>query len=335
MNVIGQTTLDYWNRAKTKNNSSGWISRNCPCCVNRGQNPDKRGRGGIKIVDGENLVFNCFNCLYTASYYIGKPLYPKFLKLLEWMGLDERTISQLKLENLRLISDSVSLPTNIIQKRELKSIELPQPIELLDNQSKYSKHIDFLNRRGFTPNDFSFLISDNIIYRNRVMLPFILENTIIGYSARSIINDEKMRYIMKMNVPFVFGLDFVKPEYEWVILSEGLFDALSVKGLAVMHNEINEDQINLINDLQKRIIVVPDLDKAGLSKSNNSLINTALDNSWDVAFPEWDCKDINEAYIEYGPLFVIKHILDMTTSNQTTIKVKHKMFMNKIKDKNE
>ena len=309
-----------------------WESRNAVCCHFRGENPDKKGRGGIKIVDGENLVYHCFNCGYTASYYIGKPLYPKFIKLLEWLGLDERLISQLKLENLKLINNPL-LETNNqpVKKTFLKSIDLPQPIELLENQPKYSKHIDFLNRRGFTPNDYSFLISDNIIYRNRVMIPFILENTMIGYSARSIVNDEKTRYIMKMNNPFVFGLDFVKPKYEWIILSEGLFDALSIKGLAVMHNEINEEQINLINDLQKRIIVVPDLDKAGLSKSNSSLINTALDNNWDVSFPEWKYKDINEAFVDYGPLFVIKHILDVTTNSQTMIKVKQKMFLNKIK----
>jgi 5S rRNA maturation endonuclease (ribonuclease M5) len=140
---------------------------------------------------------------------------------------------------------------------------------------------------------------------------------------------------MKMTIPFVFGLEFVKPEYEWVILSEGLFDALSVKGLAIMHNEINEDQVNLINDLQKRIIVVPDLDKSGLSNSNNSLINTALDNNWDVAIPEWDCKDNNEAYVKYGPLFVIKHILDKASNNHISIKLKQKMFLNGLKDKND
>jgi len=332
MNLITQTALDYWNRAKTKKASSGWISRNAPCCVNRGHNPDKRGRGGL-ILNGEEVSINCFNCSWKTSYTPGKPLYPKFIKTLEWIGVDDRTISSLKLESLRITE-----PENITApkiKRELKSVDLPESSMLCDNQDKYPKHVEFLKKRGFIPDDFPFLISNSVVYRNRVIIPFISQDTIIGYSARSIIDNEPMRYIMKMTVPFVFGLDFVKPEYEWVILTEGLFDALSVKGLAVMHNEINEEQVNLINDLRKRIIVVPHLDKAGLVNSDNSLINVALDNDWDVSYPEWNCKDINEAYIKYGPLFVVKHILNMATTNYTTIKLKQKMLNNELKSKDE
>jgi hypothetical protein len=332
MNLITQTTLDRWRNTRTKISPSGWEYRNAICCHHRGHNQDKKGRGGIKL-DGENISYHCFNCNFKTSYSVGKPLYPKFIKLLEWLGIDSKTIFQLKLESLRIAE-----PENIIApiiKRELKSVDLPESVILCDNQDKYPKHVDFLKKRGFIPEDFPFLISDSVVYRNRVIIPFIMQDTIIGYSARSIVDNESIRYIMKMTVPFVFGLDFVKPQYEWVILTEGLFDALSVKGLAVMHNEINEDQINLVNDLQKRIIVVPHLDKAGLVDSNNSLINVALDNNWEVSYPEWNCKDINEAYVKYGSLFVIKHILDMSTNNYTTIKLKQKMFNNELKGRDE
>ena len=32
-----------------KHTPSGWISGNCPMCSQRGHNPDKRGRGGIRL----------------------------------------------------------------------------------------------------------------------------------------------------------------------------------------------------------------------------------------------------------------------------------------------
>jgi hypothetical protein len=141
---------------------------------------------------------------------------------------------------------------------------------------------------------------------------------------------------MKQTTDFVFGLDFVKPKYEWVILSEGLFDALSVNGLAVMHNEINDAQTNLIHDLHTRIIVVPDLDITGLSNTKTSLIETAIDNDWAVSFPEWDFKDINKAYVKYGRLFVIKHILNNATNSPTKIKVTQKLMLNRLRaGKNE
>ena len=117
------------------------------------------------------------------------------------------------------------------------------------------------------------------------------------------------------------------------MIVERLFDALSVRGLAVMHNEISDAQTELICDLQKNIIVVPDLDSAGLTTHKNSLIQSALDNNWSVAFPTWNVKDVNEAYVNYGPLFTIKHILDSATSNSTKIKVMQKMWLNELKAK--
>ena len=279
-------------------------------------------------MDGEVVAFHCFNCGFTCTYYPGGPLYPKFLKFLDWMGVDATTISQLKLEALKVS------PTNEesnVQPRKIESIELPDCRMLIDDPKRYSRHVDYLASRGITIDDFPFLVSDDILYRTRVILPFILQDTIIGYSARSIVPSDKNRFIMRQTTDFVFGLDFLKPKHEWVILSEGLFDALSVKGLATMHNEISEAQVNLIHDLHRRIIVVPDYDMAGMSKAKNSLIETALDNNWDVAFPEWDHKDINSAYVEYGRLFVMRHLLNVSTTNSMTIKLKQKMMMGKLR----
>lgn len=327
MNTIQQTVLNYWHNAKVKTSPNGWSCRNAVCCEHRGQTPDKRGRGGLKI-DGDTIVFHCFNCSYSCSYTSGKPLYPKFIKFLSWLGVDETTISQLKLASLKITETE-----NIVSKtsNSIKSIDLPNSSLLYENPKAYDKHVSYLESRGLSYNDFPFLVSDEIGYRNRIILPFILRDTMIGYSARSIIPTDKNRFIMKQTTDFVFGLDFVKPKYEWVILSEGLFDALSVKGLAVMHNEINENQTNLIHDLHTRIIVVPDLDETGLSNNKTSLIQTAIDNDWDVSFPEWDFKDINKAYVKYGQLFVIKHILNNATKNSTKIKVNQKLMLNRLR----
>ena len=331
MNLISSTILDHWKRSKTKMSPSGWLSRNAPCCHHRGQNQDKRGRGGLKIGGDGALSINCFNCGFTASFTPGKPLYPKLIKIMDWLGIDERTINQLKLESLR-VSSELGISEIVKTRRDVKEIEDMPACQLLQtNIDTHLTHVEFLKTRGFTPDDFSFLVSDQIAYRSRIILPFILHDTLIGFSARSIIPQERMRYIMRTTTDFVFGLDFVQEEHEWVIVTEGLFDALSVKGLAVMHNEISDVQAEMICDLQKKIIVVPHLDYAGLEARDNSLINTALDYGWHVSIPEWDAKDINEAYVKYGPLFVVKHLLDASTDNNVTIRLKQRMLNNQIK----
>lgn len=331
MNLISQTVLDKWRSSRrTKKMPNGWISGNAACCHHRGQNQDKRGRGGI-ITTGEGISYSCFNCGFTASFTPGKPLYPKLVKIMEWLGIDERTINQLKLESLRLSTDS-GISDVIKTRRDVKAIEDMPACELLEtDDNKHSSHIEFLKTRGFTPDDFSFLVCDQIAYRSRIILPFVLHDTLIGFSARSIVPQEKMRYIMRTTTDYVFGLDFVEDDHEWVIVTEGLFDALSIKGLAVMHNEINDAQAEMICDLQKKIIVVPDLDRAGLNKpkldkngnikSDNGLISAAIDNNWFVSIPEWPVKDINAAYVKYGPLFCVTHILKNMTDNSTLIRV--------------
>ena len=279
-------------------------------------------------------TLRCFNCGYKCSYTAGRPLYPKFMKMLEWLGASEATRAQLKLESLKITASDN--PTNEVHShRTLKEVELPTCTLLANSVMEHPAHVGYLAQRGFTPEDFPFLVSPEVLYRNRIIMPFIMQNTIVGYSARIISGNDKMRFLMKTTTDVVFGLDSVKPEDEWIILSEGLFDALSVGGLAVMHNEINAAQAELINRLEKRIIVVPQLDSAGLRNSEHSLIQTALTNGWNVAFPEWDCKDLNQAYVKYGRLFVIKHILNHATTNEMTIKLKQKMLSNRVKNKVE
>ena len=331
MSII-EFTLDKWRIGRRiKKSPSGFESGNAVCCIHRNQSLDKRGRGGM-IVSGNTLSYSCFNCSYKCSYTIGRPLYPKFINLLRWMDVDEKIINQLKLEALRESSQTTSFPTHSNQPKNIKAIELPKNCTILEDDKTNQAHVDFLKTRGFTPEDFSFLVSSDLVYRSRIILPFIMHDTIIGYSARSIISSEKIRYIMKTTTNFIFGMEWVKPEHNIVFVMEGLFDAMSIGGLAVMHNEISDAQIEMLCDLQKKIIIVPDLDKTGLLPTKNGLIQIALDNGWGVSFPEWEkIKDVNDAYVKYGPLFTMKHLIDMTTTDPLTIRLKQKLLLQRFK----
>ena len=80
---------------------------------------------------------------------------------------------------------------------------------------------------------------------------------------------------------------------------------------------MNIEQGNIIDSLNKRVILLPDRDKAGVK-----LTEAAIERGWHVSFPEWeDCKDAGDAQIKYGRLFTVKSILDSAITNPTKIRV--------------
>jgi DNA primase len=84
---------------------------------------------------------------------------------------------------------------------------------------------------------------------------------------------------------------------------------------------VSDQQAELIDRLQREVVVVPDADRAG-----SKLVNRAIELGWTVSFPVWQetCKDINEAVLRYGKLFVVKAILEARETNKLKIELKKK-----------
>ena len=110
---------------------------------------------------------------------------------------------------------------------------------------------------------------------------------------------------------------------KFVIVTEGPFDAIAVSGVSILGSEINDIQRELINGLNRQVIVVPDRDAPG-----EKLVNQAIEFGWSVAFPEWDktISDVAEAVLKYGRLFTIQSILSSTESSKLKIDLKRKMY---------
>jgi DNA primase len=103
---------------------------------------------------------------------------------------------------------------------------------------------------------------------------------------------------------------------QFVIVVEGPFDAISVGGVAVLRNEVNEQQAMLINALQRNVVVVPDRDQSG-----EQLVTDAVKYGWSVAFPEWpnaDVKDVADAVKRYGKIYTMQKIVN---SQATGLKI--------------
>jgi hypothetical protein len=307
---------------RIKTSPSGWISFNAPCCHHRGHSRDTRKRAGVMFSEG--VVYNCFNCKYTASWQPGRTLTEKFKNLCRWLGASDDQIKEMVFEALKTESLDYE-PEHFVEKVKFTEKELPEgamSIEewvnsayLPDISADIGPVIDYVYSRGFDALSKNFFWSPAPGYIDRVLLPYYYEGKIVGNTARKITNG-KPKYLSDQHPFFVYNIDAQDPLSKYVFVVEGQFDALAVGGVALLTNEISQQQAHIINSLGKEIIVIPDQDKAGLM-----LIKQAIDYDWTVAFPTWDTdvKDVAEAVQRYGKLFVIVDAIK--TAQQGEIKI--------------
>jgi hypothetical protein len=66
--------------------------------------------------------------------------------------------------------------------------------------------------------------------------------------------------------------------------------------------------------------------------NTSKLVDAAIKYGWSVAFPVWqedsDCKDISDAVVKYGKLFVLKTIIDSKESSKLKIELLKKRLYN-------
>lgn len=332
---IQQSTLQLL-PARKKTGQNGWTSFNAPCCVHNGETADTRGRGGIKTNAGA-ISYHCFNCGYTASFIPGRHLSFKFRKLLAWLGADDLTIRRLVIDAVRL-KDLVA-PEEIREPEQdisYEARELPaESRDIVELANFYSigdynnvppellAAIEYVHRRAIDTNKYKFYWTPEEAYNlhRRIIIPFYYKGTAIGYTSRAIVDGIKPKYWSSHPADTVFNIDNQQPNWKFVIVCEGPFDAMSVDGVAVSGAEISDQQAEVIDRLQREVIYVPDSDRAG-----RKTVDRAIELGWTVSFPVWleTCKDINEAVVKYGKLFVIKTILDARETSRLKIELKKK-----------
>lgn len=313
---------------KKKHTQSGWYSFNAVCCTHVGHRQDKRGRGGIKM-DGTNWSYHCFNCNFKCGFQLGKAISKNTRKLLSWMGIDDQQIQRWNLESLQ----KKDLIEYVKVKKEkfkagFKEHSLPEG-QLIDvNNTEHKMYVDYLLSRKINPNDYPFLITPNDEGRmsTRIVIPYTFNNKIVGNTSR-FLDNRTPKYLNEQQPGYVFGYDFQKKDYEVCILVEGIFDALSINGCALMHNDISEDQAMLLSNLNRHIIFVPDRDETGLK-----VCDRALELGYSVSIPLWedDVKDVNDAVVKYGKLPTLLSILQSATKSKVKIEMQRRKIEHRI-----
>jgi len=309
---------------KKKLTGSGWNSFNAPCCGHLGHKPDKRMRGGVKFDGQTNWVMHCFNCGFTCNFALGKTIPPKTRQLISWCGIDQTQIQRWNLESLQHkdlldFSSSTILPRTKITFND----HILPDAELLDaNNPDHRVFADYLLRRNIQPDEYPFLVTPNDRFRNanRIIIPYTYKNKIVGNTSR-FLDDRTPKYLNDQQPGYVFGYDFQKPDWSVCILVEGIFDALSINACALMHDDIGPEQAQLLSQLNRPIILVPDRDTSGLK-----VIDRALELGYSVSLPNWDedVKDVNDAIIRYGKLPTLLSILQSATMSKIKIEIQRK-----------
>jgi hypothetical protein len=240
------------------------------------------------------------------------------------MNVPMEEIERINLESLKhkSIEGLLGDRQEVIQKLQSIDFEdrdLPAETQELNEFAK-----EYLQKRC-VPLDYPFLYKT--MPRRGIVIPFTHNDQVVGHTTR-FMDDRTPKYIQDIQSGYVFGTDLQHNDWQTAIVVEGVFDALSINGLAVLHAEINDAQVRLIRSLGKEVVVVPDQDEAGMK-----LVDRAVELGWAVSMPEWPegIKDVNDAVIRLGKLGCLLTIMQAKETSKIKIELRKKQLVKRLR----
>jgi hypothetical protein len=325
----------------------GWHKRHCMLCHTQGHGKDTRNRFGIQF-NVRNIVVNCFNCGFSSGYEEGKDLSKSFKFFLKQLHVNEKFIEQIEFEIFKQRNkiDSIRVgaePTPEDTERKFKSLfqqwkpmDLPQDsltigewIEFGLSDLEFLKTVEYLkSRKLFNLDTYYWTPITEFNLNQRFIIPYYYRDKIVGFTSRlnyDTSNKVIPKYYQQCPQDFVYNLDNQQGwSRKYVIVNEGVIDARIVDGVGIL-GELGQTKIDIINRLQKEIIVCPDRDKKGWD-----LVKAAIDNDWSVSFPKWKqyIKDAAQAAELYGRLLTTHSIISSAVSGKEKIELHWKIAQN-------
>jgi len=324
MSIVVDTVLTVL-PGKRKTTPSGWTSFNAPCCHHNGHAADNRGRGGV-IQNDNGISYHCFNCGFKCSWQPGRPFSHKMRKLLQWLGTPDDIINKVALDVMRE-NEGVEVQERVAELPTFETVPLPDDAIKITDITDFNKYsiavLEYMAARNLNTDDTDYYWSPSLGYRDRLIIPFYYESRIVGWTARSVLPDKKPKYLTEVQPGFVYGLDEQNYNKVFCIICEGQLDAIHVDGCALGGSEISDQQVMLLNRLQKEVIVVPDRDKAG-----SKLVERAIELGWSVSLPDWDSDviDIGDCVSKYGRLYTLYSIANNAESSPLKIRLRAKKW---------
>lgn len=328
---------------QTRRSRTNYVNFDCPMCVTMGETADTKKRCGVsQIIDsqgGDTIFVACFNCGFKSGYTLGKTMTIKFKSFLSGLGLEELEINQLNhraFQLSRILSDIglTSLPNPNRFIASFPICELPPRSKLISDWLKESQDPDLLAAHEYISKRGSYIAeramwSPSEKWSNRIIFPAQWKGEIVGWTARSFDDSVTPKYLNEVPANFMANCDMMLKPTRYLILAEGFLDALAIDGVSPLGAKLNSNQITWLKETGKEIIVLPDRDKSG-----QRLIDVALEQDWNVAFPrltvsgnnwwEEDCKDAAQAVERYGRLYTLRSIMETRTDRKLEIEIRRK-----------
>jgi RNase P subunit RPR2 len=308
----------------------GWFNICCPMCLSLGESQDTRYRCGIRREP--HIFIKCYNCDFRAGYSVGKPLGRNLTLFLQRLGIDTHEIGLRALQLLEY-REMVEKKTGQFVAPKYHPKTLPPYSQSVEqwaaegcSHPDYLDTIQFLMSRGeVVTRATTYYWTPEKPYARRLIIPCYHGTMLVGWIDRSIDPSSTMKYHKEIPSGYLFNTHHLNnPQRKFAFIVEGTFDALAIDGVAALGSSLNEMQIASINNSSKKIVVVPDRDAAG-----SRMVDIALEQNWNVAIPVkagnswWDpkIKDVDEAVVKYGKLFVVKSIIESISNNPATIRM--------------
>lgn len=315
---------------KRKSTPSGWTSFDAVCCHNNGSSRDTRKRGGVLVNPDGGFQYHCFNCNFKAGWSPGKLLSKNTKNLFKWMGMSDTDIGRLNLVALKAKDAQPVLKKPL--SFTLNEVALPDECLPIDTWiAEGAQDADLLDVISYLVDErkvdwdwYNWHWSAAPGFRDRVILPFYHDGKVVGYTGRKI-KPGKPKYLTDAQPGYVFNIDAQLSNRNYVIVTEGQFDAIAIDGVAVMHNEPNDTQCTRINNLGREVIVVPDKDQPGAK-----MIAVASKQGWSASLPPWedDIKDVADAVKRYGRLYTLATILHYKVAGEINLHLLEKKLKN-------
>lgn len=294
--------------------NTGWEVGKCQCCH------DYKERAGFKFT-GSAFMYNCWNCNRVGSYDgSSSSISKKTREILNAYGLSNNEIDNAlggAFFTKTSDSDTISLEkiNSTIFFQETKLPENSFRLGFVENDLNIQlDFIRYLESRYVDIEKYPVYFNLHQKYDKRLIIPFYKNGKLIYWQARSIDHFEKNRYI---NAPVIrdsilFNIDKISSYSKApLFVTEGVFDAMMVDGIALMGSVLNDQKRELLSKTNRRIIFIIDKDCNG-----KKLAYKALELGWEIMFTPDNTEDLNDCVKKYGKIWTANYLMNSIPLNK-------------------
>lgn len=292
--------------------NSGFHPIECAVCNDHSQ------RAGFKFENG-TVGYHCFNCKAKFLYTEGETIISnRAVQILECFGISKHSI--METVNSNFFETGEITFERIMQSRQrtlgsLIGTEVKMPKHSFfvgsDKHPDIEKKItDYLASRMIDPYKVKAMYSLSERHIDRVLLPIYQKGTLIHWQSRAITSNIRPKYLTcndNHNVA-IWGLHNSYKHSGPLFITEGIFDASLIDGVAILGSTISPEQVSILEGIRRKKVIVVDYDSNG-----SSLATTALHQGWDITFAAKG-KDVNKTCMSDGLIYTIHTLMTNITT---------------------